>query len=31
MYDSYLITLLVKLRNEIDARTFKVQLISGGT
>ena len=31
MYNSYFITLLVKLRNEIGARTFKAQLISGGT
>ena len=26
---SYFINVLVKLRNEIDARTFKAQLISG--
>ena len=36
MYNSYTeyaycVRLLVKLRNEIDASTFKAQLISGGT
>ena len=30
-YCAYCVRVLVKLRNEIDARTFKAQLISGST
>ena len=30
-YYAYCVRVLVKLRNEIDARTFKAQLISGST
>ena len=30
-YYAYCVRVLVKLGNEIDARTFKAQLISGGT
>ena len=29
--EAYCVRVLVKLRNEIDARTFKAQLISGST
>ena len=30
-YYAYCVRVLVKLRNEIEARTFKAQLISGST